>query len=169
MNLAYNIEQLNLHNTFLTEKKKNVMMDGSFTKIIYSDELMVVNGLSIMLPIANACCEKKHNKTMLRFNTASNSRLIENLICVEQYILDLYRRSMGSDKISAGTLQEHLNNGCVKIYRELEVMRPRYVLRISGVWEDNTRIGLTYKIVEAREARNLRFPATLPHAARSAV
>ncbi len=146
---------------FLTDKKKNVIMDGNFTKIVYSDELLTTNGLSIMIPITNACCERKHNKTMLRFNTAINCRLINNVVRVERYILELYRRTTGNDKTIVGTLQDHLNNGCVKIYRERELMRPTYVLKISGVWEDNTRIGLTYKIMEAR---NLRFPATLPHA-----
>ena len=149
MNLAYTTDQVILHNLFFTDSRKNIMMEGSFTKVVYSDSFITTNGLSLYIPFTNTMCERKHNKTMLRFSTVANHGLVKDLICVEQYILEMYRRNTKSDKMIVMTLQDHLLNGSVKIYRDKEHMRPIYIIKISGIWEDSGRIGLTYKFLEA--------------------
>lgn len=155
MNIAYTTEQISMHNIFLTENKKNIMMDGTFTKLVYSDECISLNGLSLHVPFVGALCERKHNKTMLRFSTDINHTLIRQLIHLEQYILDMYRHTTNNDKMIVLTLQDHLLNGSVKIYRDREVIQPIYIVKISGIWEDTGRIGLTYKFLEAGSAKTI--------------
>ena len=50
MNIAYKLEQLNLQNLFFMDSKKNIIMDGKFTKVLYSDDLITTNGISMIIP-----------------------------------------------------------------------------------------------------------------------
>ena len=44
-NVVYDVCQFKIHNVFLLEKKRNMIMDGKFTKIIYSDNLFILYGI----------------------------------------------------------------------------------------------------------------------------
>ena len=45
MNIAYSLDKINLQNVFFLDSKKNIIMDGKFTKIIHSNELITINGI----------------------------------------------------------------------------------------------------------------------------
>lgn len=49
-NIVYNIDQISIQNIFLLENKRNIIMDGKFTKIVYSDDLFMTNGIFINVP-----------------------------------------------------------------------------------------------------------------------
>jgi len=48
--VAYNIGFFQIKNIFLSDTKKNIIMDGKFTKIIYSDELITTHGIFLKIP-----------------------------------------------------------------------------------------------------------------------
>lgn len=50
MNIVFDISQLKTENVFLLNKKRNTLIDGFFTKIIYSNEFISTNGIYILLP-----------------------------------------------------------------------------------------------------------------------
>jgi hypothetical protein len=152
MNIVYKLDQLNLQNLFFMDSKKNIIMDGKFTKVLYSDDLLTTNGISAMVPFHNSVLVNTYNKTMLKFQTTDhiNSKLCNELACIEKYILDYYKQTTSSTKTSTTTLSDHIRNGNVKIYRDSSANTVKHViLKISGIWEDQTRVGLTYKFMES--------------------
>jgi hypothetical protein len=48
------------------------------------------------------------------------------------------------DKIPEYILNNHIVNKKLKFYKNAEMKN--YYLKISGVWENNSHIGITYKI-----------------------
>lgn len=152
MNIAYKLEQLSLQNLFFMDSKKNIIMDGKFTKVLYSDDLLTTNGVSIVIPFHNTSLDKTYNKTMLKFQTSdpTNAKLCSELAWIEKYILDYYKQITSNTKTSTTTLNDHMNNGNVKIYRDSNATSIKHVvIKISGIWEDQTRVGLTYKFMES--------------------
>jgi hypothetical protein len=150
MNIAYNLDQVNLQNVFFLESKKNIIMEGKFTKIVYSDELISTSGISVIVPLHS---DRTLNKNQLKFQTndASNVYITSRLIEIEQRIIEYYKNLTHSNKTPVLILRDHIKNGCLKIYRgnHVETKTPGvYIVKISGIWEDQYRIGLTYKFLE---------------------
>ena len=152
MNIAYKLDQVNLQNLFFLDSKKNIIMDGKFTKILYSDELLTTNGISVVIPFHNTTIDKTYNKTMLKFQTSDsiNIRIANELSRIEKYILEYYKQISNNTKSATTTLNDHIKNGNVKIYRDsiVSTNAKSVIIKISGIWEDQTRVGLTYKFME---------------------
>ena len=152
MNIAYKLDQVNLQNLFFLDSKKNIIMDGKFTKILYSDELLTTNGISVIIPFHNTTIDKTYNKTMLKFQTSDsiNIRITNELARIEKYILEYYKQISSNTKSATTTLNDHMKNGNVKIYRDSisSANAKNVIVKISGIWEDQTRVGLTYKFME---------------------
>ena len=152
MNIAYKLDQINLQNLFFLDSKKNIIMDGKFTKILYSDELLTTNGISVVIPFHNTTIDKTYNKTMLKFQTSDsvNVRIANELSRIEKYILEYYKQISNNTKSATTTLNDHMKNGNVKIYRDsiTSTNAKTVIIKISGIWEDQTRVGLTYKFME---------------------
>jgi hypothetical protein len=153
MNIAYKLDQIETQNIYFLDSKKNIIMDGQFTKIIYSDAFLTTNGIAVLIPFASTSLDKTYNKSILKFNTgdSTNIRIINELTRLEQFILEYYKRTTHNTKVTTTTLTDHIWSGTVKVYRDITSIpsNPKYVLKISGIWEDQTRIGLTYKFMES--------------------
>ena len=74
--LAYSI--------FFSDKKKNIIMDGVFSKILYSNQYFTMNGIYVLYrPLF---CESSTEKTTPKY--------IESLCDIEKYILDIYANTI---------------------------------------------------------------------------
>lgn len=152
MNIVHDLSQVELKNLFLMESRKNIILDGKFTKITNSDEHFSTNGVFIHTPLSLVAIDKQSNKTLLKFpvNNKQNMKLIIGLSQIEQSILEYYKHLLNSNKQIVLSLSDNMKNGCVKLYREcFHSSSNNYVIKISGVWEDQTRIGLTFKFLDA--------------------
>ncbi len=152
MNITYKTDQLNFNNLFFMDSKKNIIMDGKFTKVQYSDSLITTNGVSVIIPFHNTTIVNTYNKTMLKFPITDpiNSKLCDELAWIEKYILDYYKQITNTTKTTTTTLNDHVKNGNVKIYRISNTSNIKHVvIKISGIWEDQSRVGLTYKFMES--------------------
>lgn len=151
MNIAYAIDKIEIQNVFFLESKKNMIMDGKFTKIVYSDECISTNGITIATPFRNITNDSGVNKSMMKFQTqdANNATLSNRLIDIEEQLLDYYKNITQNGKSLALILRDHMKNGSIKVYHESPTKsNATYILKISGIWEDPYRIGLTYKFIE---------------------
>ena len=152
MNIAYSLDKINLQNVFFLDSKKNIIMDGKFTKIIYSDHLVSTSGISAVVPFRNTSIDKTSSRNLLKFQPMDvvNTRLIGELTEIERSMIEYYKNLSQNNKTPVLTLRDHIKNGCIKIYRESfnPKSEVRYVIKISGIWEDQYRIGLTYKFIE---------------------
>jgi GTPase involved in cell partitioning and DNA repair len=134
------------------ESRKNIILDGKFTKITNSDEFFSTNGVYVHTPFQLTTIDRQSNKTFLKFQIVNkqNAKLITGLSQIEQSILEYYKHLLNSNKQIVLSLSDNMKNGCVKLYREcFQNDSNNYIIKISGVWEDQTRIGLTFKFLDA--------------------
>jgi hypothetical protein len=156
MNLVCNIESFQLMNICFLDTKKNIVMDGNFTKIIYTDTSLTLNGIYI-----NCYLDINEQKYFIQFSiyNMNNINIIQNLSRIEREILDYYKEYFNIKKQNIFLLHEQLKQGNVKIYRErstghssngyvfVETTKPNIIMKISGIWENTYSIGLTYKFI----------------------
>ena len=136
----------NIH--FLDTKPDNIM-EGKFTKLIFSNEEFTLNGLYMVIDLFNAQekqCENR-NKFTLKFqsNHLNNISLIHSILQMEQKILDIYYNYKKPKKYAKLALHQQLTNGFLHAYYEKNNFKNKYMLKISGVWETSQCYGITYK------------------------
>lgn len=152
MNIVYDISQIQVSQLFFLDSRKNIIMDGKFTKIICSDDCCTTNGVYMNVPFQVTSVDRQLNKHVLKFPVSNklNRKLILDLSQIEQSILEYYKCTTSCNKMTVLSLSDNSRNGCVKLYKEcFHDMSKNYVIKISGVWEDQTRIGLTFKFLDA--------------------
>jgi hypothetical protein len=208
--IVYELSQFYIQNIFILENKKNIIMDGKFTKIIYSDNFFVSHGIFLLIdlfldgimennikpsknsngifefidgPIPPMICEKQYTRILTRerdkdirdFDNNSknysncggykffvklqpkmtfNEKTVNRLINIEHYILEFYKNIYQCTKRPMTILKNQLSNGLIKIHQKNEKtccmnfsVQKRFVLKISGIWEDSEYIGLTYRFI----------------------
>jgi hypothetical protein len=88
--------------------------------------------------------EKFYNKYKCTFNLINNKNIIENIIQIEENIL---KNINIKNKIIKKSIYEQLRIGNIKIFSENIDKTNIYlfILKISGIWETDTHIGVTFK------------------------
>lgn len=188
-----NIPVSNQHIQF-TDKKKNMIIDGQFSKIVYSATHFVSNGIflhcrvlvkppgldgRIRLPehmhqdfslkaftdILNRWDNRTGDnipplypyKSVYKFdpNLEDNRETVVMLCMMEEQILEYYKNMWNVQKTNVYNLKSSLLNGNIKIHDEMDASAYRhpneYILKISGVWETNMNVGLTFKFMYIRD------------------
>ncbi len=150
LNIIFQISQFCPANVILLDGRPNMIMPGKFTKLMYSDDCITLNNVSLNLPFENVKITGgawSETKTFLSFPMTShnNSNIVCGIVEVEEFILNYYIQTTGCRKNKVSSLRDHLRSGYIKIYAS--GTSSSFVLRISGVWEDDTRVGLTYKLM----------------------
>jgi hypothetical protein len=156
---------------YFLDSKKNILMDGIFTKLIYTNEWFTMNGLYINLPIEVQCIETypprrfDNNledriisntgfKQTIYFSVSQYSTILHQLDLLEQHILSKYNPT-DKTKHKSFLIMQSLKLGYFRIFhtKEKEKMDPQkktgFVLKISGIWENPIEYGISYKIMDA--------------------
>lgn len=156
MNIVLDIPQYNIFNLFFLEKKQNIIMDGTFTKFIYSNQHFILNSLYLYFPIEIKYLEKTPIKNTIRFHPTcdKNIQLINELSKIEFHIIEYYKSLYQCTKATICLLSKQLYNGSLKVYSESHPSSfsknytTNYIIKISGVWETHDEVGITYKLIE---------------------
>jgi hypothetical protein len=153
MNIVFeNIKDVNVENVVFLEKKKNIIMDGNFTKIIYTDTCVTINGLYINFPIQYT---SYYSNSIYILNTLNNLKIIKTLVEIEYNLLKYYKQFYNVYKNVIYNINNQLVNGKIKLYREeIPSHKTKIILKISGIWENVNEIGITYKFLEMYESNN---------------
>lgn len=160
MNLLLDINNISTKNFYYLDTKRNVIIDGNFTKITYSTEYFSMNGSYFDFPIEIIQVEKYGNRTTIRFNPISkhNMQIIHNFTKLESALIESYKQNNQSNSRFVPSLSKQLNTGNMKIYKEfnyvnsdtandvIDVGNLKCILKISGIWESVNEIGLTFKL-----------------------
>ena len=129
--------------------KKNTIMEGEFTKILFSNRYVTINGLYLYLPIK---FEKKNGDNINHYRgikDRANFQTIKDLKELEIKLLEHYRQCSQKNVQPDFILSKQLNTGHIRVYQEKDRIKANVcVLKISGIWESQGKIGLTYKILE---------------------
>ena len=150
MNIVKKLDQYDENCVFFCEPiKNNIMNDGNFIRILYSNELFVLNGIYLIFSINSMNVEKYYNKYKITFDKQANNDIIEQIRIIEENII---KKICIKNKTPQFKIYEQLKNGNIKIFFEhkddIITMNNTFLLKISGIWETQTSYGLTYKFIK---------------------
>jgi len=161
MIITLNLYKFSLTNIYFLDTKKNIIMDGNFSKLIFSNEWFVMNGIYILFPIEHNGSERIMNKTQIRFNPFHqyNQILINEFSKLERNILEYYKQIRSCNCKIVPLLNKQMMIGFMKTNKEYKNQflinendkNTKYVLKISGIWETQDEIGLTYKLFDVND------------------
>lgn len=150
MNIVITHNQYNNNNIYFNEPIQNTIMDNSkFIKILYSNENIMLNGLFLLMPIKNNTYENYFKKVKVLYDITINREILLQMYSIEHHILSKYK-CLKSPKY---TLYETLHSGVLKLFPQVESNdtifseNKDFIVKISGVWENENDYGLTYKIL----------------------
>ena len=142
MILVTSFKQFNDFYIYFCDSIKNtVMVDGIYTRILYSSPSVVLNGIYISFTFKDVECEKYYNKFKLNFDISKNETSINAIKNIEELILKKYN----STKTPQFKLGEQLNCGNIKLFNSFNTKQLTMLLKISGIWENANNYGLTFK------------------------
>ncbi len=125
MNIVIPIVNINDKNIYFHDPIKNtVINNGDFIRILYTDKFIVSNGLQIKISVN------------------PNKDIIEKILKLEKNILNLYN----SSSKHFFKLEEQLNYN-ISRYSQTSSYKNFFIIKISGIWENNIGIGVTSKII----------------------
>jgi hypothetical protein len=134
----------------LSEKtKNNIMNDGYFYRLYYSDEYGTSKGLFLGFELQQVSIEKYFNKLKCGFNINGNSNIIGFIKAIEKSILDIIPEKQG--KYPAYRIEEQLQNGFIKIFHNTNQNTPtkytsvKLLLKVSGIWTSAKEYGVTFR------------------------
>lgn len=158
MEVSIPLNKINIQNIYFTDKKKNIIVDGDFIKILYSTNIFEMNGLYILFEL-----EKKEQswtqipnriRRVYSFNLSSKENMdsIEQLCKIEHNIIKRYIVSNCPSKLPSYILRNQLLSGTIKYHSEYKDNgkisdKIKTILKISGVWESPTNVGITMKFI----------------------
>ena len=137
---------------YFLDSKNNMLMEGIFTKLIYTNEWFTMNGLYINLPIEIQGIDTTHyNKQTVFFSVSQYSTLLHQLDLLERNILSKYCPT-DKNKHKSFLLMQSLKLGYFRIFKSDTFPTKKkitgFVLKISGIWENSQEYGLSYKIMD---------------------
>lgn len=154
MNIVLFMDTFNNDYINFLETKENIVTSGVFTKIMYSNTLFTMNGLYFYLPIhIQDIHYNSYNKTYIKFdcNVGINKTVIEHLTNIEKSILNLYDNYKEKNCV----LHNQLISGFMKVHSSKHIKEnTQFIVKISGIWENETNIGITYKIIPIQNMLN---------------
>jgi hypothetical protein len=147
MYIVLELDDFNMNNVFYQEKVKNTVMDNSnFLRLIYSNELFMLNGIFVRFNINLQTIEKSFNKYKCLFDVKLHGDIIFKISMIEKNMIE---RHYIPNKMPVYRITEQLNNGFIKIFNEAEYTeKNEFILKIYGIWENDSEYGLTYKFIK---------------------
>jgi len=154
MNLVIDIDQFNSNYVHFQESVKNTIMDDSnFIRILYSNNLFILNGIFLKVNIKISHIDKYFNKYKWAFNYDINKNIIEKISIIERTILQMINIS---NKCATYRISEQLHNENIKLFTNSvsPKLENEFILKISGIWENDTEYGITYKFIDINNPNN---------------
>ena len=155
MNIAIPTDLFNINNIFFQEAIKNtIMTDSNFIRIIYSDELIMLNGVCLEFTLPIIYIDKSFNKFKCNFDKQLNHTLIQ-LICKAEYDILAKCSEKNINKIPIYRISDQLRNGIIKVMNlsinssnTTNNVNKKFIIKISGIWSNDLEYGLTYKFTQ---------------------
>jgi hypothetical protein len=154
MNFTIDEPNFNIKNVSLMESKKNIIMDGQFTKLNYLCEWFTMNGLFFSTALDYKTISSG-DKIMINYDpySARNLPVLKFLSTVENQLLDMYSCNKQKHVHKNTLFTKQLYSGYLKIVTNEKAPfrsnKKMWCIKISGIWETNDEIGITYKVFES--------------------
>lgn len=142
--IAEDLNNYSNSNIFIMNPIKNTLINqGLFYKIVYSNSLFTSNGLYIKIPLTNT----KYLNGRLIYNIEDNTNVLNQIVNIENFILD---KIINKKKIHH-KIYDQIKNGNIKTNNS----NSEVILKISGIWENDNSVGISYKIITINNTLNL--------------
>ena len=148
MNLAINIDDYNENYIFFHEPIKNTVIDNSnFIRCIYSNALFTLNGIYIKFNLHISHIDKYFNKYKCNYEREANEHVVTLLEHIETSILQ--RKNIQNKKVIY-KIKEQISLNNIKLFTENvdNLMNGHFILKISGIWENEMEYGITFKFLD---------------------
>ena len=165
MNVVINPNEYKPTQVYFTEKKANTHIPNStFNRITYSTADFTMNGVYIQFELFVRQIEQNFNSNIYNFgfdpNHDHNRSMLSIFQCIETGLLDKWTRLEHSSTSSSSSPQrkksldiiQQLRNGIISVWKNDfhyhdKVQFQHFIIKISGVWENEGECGLTYKFI----------------------
>ena len=149
MFLLLNFDDYEFFNVFYGPKKNNMIMNGFFTKLIYSNQYITLYGLFFYLPLKTTTSFINHTSCLdISFLYKDT---IQQLINIENHLLSTYAEHINKKNVvknGVSCLQNQIQTGFLKYYKENGYNKKHLYIKISGIWETDKDFGITFKIIQ---------------------
>ncbi len=150
MFIVQNINDIDDHNIYFSESIKNtVLLNGKFHRIIYSTSLYILNTIILNINLHKVTIEQTFNKYKCIYPIDTNISYIKKLEYLEKKILN----KINTKKTHVYNMTMQMNSGIIKLFTNTNEIKNKLevVLKISGIWETEKEIGITYKFMLVNE------------------
>jgi hypothetical protein len=141
----------NIH--FSEPVNNSIMSNSYFIRMIYSDADTSLFGLMIPMYFNGITIVKSFNKSVIMYDLHSHRDMISKICNLEISILERYSRLLNSfykcNKSSVYNLTTQLRSCSIKLFDDIDKKMDEcnIVLKISGIWENEKEIGITFKFI----------------------
>ena len=107
----------------------------------------MLSGIYLSLPIKYTKSEDHYKKTKITYDIKSNKELLQGIYDIESTVLNKYSNNY---KIQKKVIYDTLKTGTIKFFpteTNNSLNNKNFILKISGIWENETEYGVTYKIM----------------------
>tara|TARA_R110002072_G_C7753576_1_gene517703 strand:+ start:111 stop:617 length:507 start_codon:yes stop_codon:yes gene_type:complete len=155
MNITIDIYDFDLNNIYYLDPIKNTVIENSnFIRVLYSNNLVSLNGIYILLNFKNITIFNSNNKIRYCFDQY-NIANIDTITLINNLEKNILNNCIIKHKRPLYKLKDQLNQGYIKIinasfmeYKDNHFNNnEKFILKISGIWESENEYGLTYKIL----------------------
>jgi hypothetical protein len=154
INYDNNTPIINVENIHFTEPVQNAIMNDSyFIRIIYSDDDASLTGLMIPMYLNGVTIFKSFNKSVIMYDLHSHKEMILKICDLEVAILERYCQILKiykkHEKCPVYNLTTQLRSCSIKLFDDIDknLDECNIVLKISGIWENEKEIGITFKFI----------------------
>jgi hypothetical protein len=148
---------------YFTEKKPNTHIQNStFNRITYSTNDFIMNGIYIQFELFVRQIEQNFNSNIYNCifdpHHEHNNTMLSIFQMIETSILDKWLRlehsttSAPSQRQKSMDIIQQLRSGVISVWKNEfnyndKPQFQHFIIKISGVWENDTGCGLTYKFI----------------------
>ena len=135
---------------FSQKIKNNILQNGYFYKIYYSDKHFTSNGLLFLFDLKEIKVENYFNRIKCIFCNIKNKKILLFIRNLERKIITEFNFKLEYKPIYR--IEEQLKNEYIKIFSE-EKIKPgkmdkiQVLLKISGVWTNEKDCGITFRFL----------------------
>ena len=143
--IAEDLYNFDIKNIFIMPPIKNTLIShGLFHKLLYSNNLFTSNGLYIKIDYNDT----KYLNGRLHYNIDTNVSTIDTIESIEKYILG---KINNNNKKIYQKISDQFRSGNIKLNNNVSSV----ILKISGLWENDNSIGISYKILSFNNSIDL--------------
>jgi hypothetical protein len=140
--------------------QNSIIENGVFTRLIYSNSDIIINGIHLYVEIPMNHVYRENNRLKIK----KENDMLNFMFYIENVIL----QKISVNKIKTYKLKDYLKNGFIKYSDDKDIdfnselsnketinsnsndncnNSFKFILKISGVWENMNEYGLTFKII----------------------